>query len=490
MRLLPKRLTAGRVLNLRKRLVLSVTGLMAAALLVIGIALPLILKGFLTERVDEQLIAAADRAVKFDSSSSHDGGPRGGSPAGLVQPGQAVGTVAALIRDGQVIDCGSLNRDGQPAACDEHVSYALERVHSASEPETVDLHKLGDYRVMAVQTDDGLFVTGLPLENTHETVGRLVVIELAVAGVVLAVAAVVTAGMIGSMLRPLQRVATTAKRVSEIPLARGEVELAERVEPADADPRTEVGQVGHALNQMLSHVASALDSRQQSEQRVRSFVADASHELRTPLAAIRGYAELTRRSRDQVPDDVAHALTRVESESMRMTTLVEDLLLLARLDSGRPLDRKPVDLAALLIDAVSDAHAAGPSYDWRIELPDEPIEVMGDQARLHQVVANLLANARTHTPSGTVVTTSLETSADGTSAVITIADNGPGIPAALQPTVFDRFARGDSSRSRERGSTGLGLAIVSAVVASHRGQVAVTSEPGATIFTVTLPLAG
>lgn len=477
------------MLSLRKRLVLSVTGLLAAAFLVIGIALPLILKGFLTERVDEQLTAAASRAVKFDDrgEGSYGGGPKG-SPAGLVQPGQAVGTIAALVEDGVLTDCGSLDHDGQPTSCDADVVQALTEMPLSKEPETVHLHKLGSYRVVAVETDDGLFITGLPLENAEETVKRLVVIEMAVAGIVLAVAAAVSAGMIRRMLAPLQRVASTAKRVSDLPLHEGDVHLAERVAAADADPRTEVGQVGHAFNQMLTHVEGALASRQESEQRVRSFVADASHELRTPLAAIRGYAELTRRSRDQVPADVAHALGRVESESVRMTTLVEDLLLLARLDSGRPLERKPVDLPALIIDAVSDAHAVGPDYRWNLELPDEAIEVTGDRARLHQVLANLLANARTHTPPGTVVTTSLEPSADGRSAVITVRDNGPGIPPKLLPTVFDRFARGDSSRSREKGSTGLGLAIVSAVVGSHRGTVRVASEPGRTEFTVTLPL--
>ena len=174
-----------------------------------------------------------------------------------------------------------------------------------------------------------------------------------------------------------------------------------RVPDADTDPRTEVGQVGAALNRMLGHVADALAARQASETRVRQFVADASHELRTPLAAIRGYAELARRGRDAVPPDVAHALRRVESESARMTTLVDDLLLLARLDSGRPLAAEPVDLTALVVDAVSDAHVAGPDHRWQLDLPDERVTVPGDAARLHQVLANLLANARVHTPPGT-----------------------------------------------------------------------------------------
>jgi two-component system OmpR family sensor kinase len=239
---------------------------------------------------------------------------------------------------------------------------------------------------------------------------------------------------------------------------------------------------------MLGHVAAALAARQASETRVRHFVADASHELRTPLAAIRGYAELAGRFGDSVPPDVAHAMRRVHSETARMTTLVEDLLLLARLDSGRPLDREPVDLTMLVINAISDAHVAGRDHNWRLDLPDEPVTVTGDPARLHQVLANLLANARTHTPPATTVVASLR--ATGDRVELSVVDDGPGIPAELLPEVFDRFARGDSSRSRAAGSTGLGLAIVAAVVEAHHGSVEVTSRPGHTAFTVLLPAGG
>jgi two-component system OmpR family sensor kinase len=237
---------------------------------------------------------------------------------------------------------------------------------------------------------------------------------------------------------------------------------------------------------MLHRIAGALSARHASETRVRQFVADASHELRTPLAAIRGYTELAQRKRGDVPDEVAHAMSRVESETERMTQLVEDMLLLARLDTGRPLEHAPVDLSRLVVDTVSDAHIAGPDHRWSLDLPEEPVLVTGDEARLHQVLANLLANARTHTPPGTSVTTSLERTAGG-GAVLTVADDGPGIPEWLQPEIFERFARGDSSRSRRGGSTGLGLAIVAAVVKAHRGTIDVRSGPGSTVFTVTFP---
>ncbi|HEX2214102.1 MAG TPA: HAMP domain-containing sensor histidine kinase, partial [Mycobacterium sp.] len=303
--------------------------------------------------------------------------------------------------------------------------------------------------------------------------------------------------IIRRQLAPLARVSDAAQQVADLELDRGEVRLPTpivKVDPAAA--HTEVGQLGSALNRMLDRIASALSARHASETRVRQFVADASHELRTPLAAIRGYTELAQRKRADVPDDVAHAMGRVQSEAERMTHLVEDMLLLARLDTGRPLERGPVDLSRLIVDTVSDAHVAGPEHQWSLDLPDEPVVVTGDEARLHQVLANLLANARVHTPPGTSVTTSLAVGADG-AALLTVADDGPGIPAWLQPEIFERFARGDSSRSRpgaapaatsgQSGSTGLGLAIVAAVVKAHGGTIDVHSVPGRTLFVVTLP---
>jgi two-component system OmpR family sensor kinase len=301
------------------------------------------------------------------------------------------------------------------------------------------------------------------------------------------VGAVIIAGrlLIRFELRPLERVAATATRVAELPLDKGVVDLAERVSEDDTDPRTEVGRVGSAFNNMLGHIGRAFAARQASEEKVRRFVADASHELRTPLASIRGYAELTRRGGAELPEDVRHSLTRIESEATRMTGLVEDLLLLARLDEGRELEHKNVDLSRIIMDAVSDAHAAGPEHTWEMELPEVPIEVVGDQARLHQVVVNLLANARVHTPAGTRVHVVLEQHDEN--VLIRVIDNGPGIPQEQMPELFERFSRGDASRTRATGSTGLGLAIVNAVVLAHHGSVMVTSEPGKTMFTVSLP---
>ncbi|SCL28179.1 two-component system, OmpR family, sensor kinase [Micromonospora rhizosphaerae] len=468
--------------SLRRRLVVSVVALLAVVSIGIGGLTTVALRHFLVAQVDDQLTAAPmrpdgdRRPSPFDLPSVRTVG---------IPPGFPPGTIVAKIVNGAVDEARTrpATRTG-----DERVPVAeltgLTDVPTDGQPHTVDLGARGDYRVVARQVADGVLVFGLPLAEVQETVWWMVAAQAGVAGAGLLIAGSLGALIVRATLRPLNRVAATASRVTELPLDRGEVALSVRVPAADTDPRTEVGQVGGALNRMLGHVAAALAARQASETRVRQFVADASHELRTPLAAIRGYSEVARRGRDRVPPDVAHALRRVESETTRMTSLVDDLLLLARLDSGRPLAAEPVDLTALVVDAVSDAHVAGPEHRWQLDLPDEPMTVIGDAARLHQVVANLLANARVHTPPGTTVTTRLAP-ADG-GVELGVADDGPGIPADLQGEIFERFARGDSSRSRAHGSTGLGLAIVAAVVEAHHGRVDVASRPGRTVFTVWL----
>ncbi|WP_229847551.1 sensor histidine kinase, partial [Kitasatospora griseola] len=316
-----------------------------------------------------------------------------------------------------------------------------------------------------------------------ETVQRLLLIELVVFAVALAVAAV--AGTLGVRLalRPLERVVATAERVSALPLASGAVDLGERV--PDDDQGTEVGRVGAALNRMLGHIGDALTRRQDVEERLRAFAADASHELRNPVAAVRGHAELALRHPGPVPEPVRHSLERITAESRRMGTVVEDLLLLARLDAGRPLAVEDVDLTRIALDCAADARAAAPRHRWLLELPAEPVTVPGDPHRLTQVVANLLANARTHTPDGTEVTLRLSATPD--EVLLTVTDNGPGIPPELLPHIFDRFVRGDPTRSRRTGSTGLGLAIVRAVTQAHAGTATAHSAPGSTTFRITLP---
>jgi two-component system OmpR family sensor kinase len=476
--------------TLRARLLAALIALLALTCVIVGLVTEVVVRSYLVAQVDGHLRVLSHHAVVVDP----DGPDAPGSIAPTGTPGapdflnQGPGTVGAIIHRGQVMKAGVVNPGYDSIPTTVVQTATLAAVPAPSAPHTIELPGLGNYRVMAVPSKRGsMIVTGLSLSDADAALFRLGVTEVCVT-----IAALISVGLVGETiirrtLRPLRRVATIATRVSEMELDRGEPALSVRVPSRDTDPRTEVGQVGASLNRMLGHVSAALTVRQASEVRVRQFVADASHELRTPLAAIRGYAELTRRvSEGSLPQDVTYAMRRVESESERMTTLVEDLLLLAQLDAGRPLAHAPVDLSRLVVDVLSDAHVAGADHEWNLDLPDEEVTVLGDGPGLHQVIANLLANARTHTPAGTKVTLALAPRHGG-GATISVVDNGPGVPEALLPEVFERFARGDSSRSRGAGSTGLGLAIVAAVVDAHGGSVDVASHPGETAFTVTLP---
>jgi len=442
--------------TLRAKLVAGQIALLTALCLVIGGVAALALHQFLDHNLDRDVMS-----LKQPQPGSS--GPSRGINAQIRQDGKIFGTIELPSYDAPrpLTDAEIAVLAGLPSGL-----------------RTVDLGEAGEFRVVT----DRMRIKGLPTAPVDDVMLNMVWLLLALIVVGATATALVGRVIVRRALVPLDRVADTATRVSELPLHEGEVALAERVPDEDTDPRTEVGKVGLALNKMLGHISEALKARHDSETHVRQFVADASHELRTPLAAIRGYAELTRRSDEDVPPQVAHAMSRVESEAIRMTSLVEDLLLLARLDAGRPLERAGVDLSRLVLDVVGDARISGPGHQWKIQLPAEPVVVTGDVQRLHQVLGNLLSNARAHTPPGTVVTTGL--SVHNGQVDLTVADDGPGIPPGLE--VFERFARGDSSRSRAAGSTGLGLSIVAAVVGAHDGEVSVASTPGRTTFTVSL----
>ncbi|MGW1030459.1 sensor histidine kinase [Streptomyces sp. NPDC002577] len=477
--------------SLRTRLVLGSVALIAVVCAVIGTVTTIALHSYLYAQLDKQVHDVAVISGR-DPGPDQPGGKRTAPDqqeeptldflAGPVRGG-AVG--ALVLSDGTVTRAAKSDPDSDTKMTDlgEAQKAALQSVPQDGKRHSVHIPGLGEYRVEYSEPNGTL--VGLPETDVQDTVSTLIAVEVSVTAAGLVAASLAGIVMVGVALRPLRRVAATATRVSELPLHSGEVTLYERVPEAEADPRTEVGQVGAALNRMLDHVHQALDARQHSEMRVRQFVADASHELRTPLASIRGYAELTRRGREETGPDTRHALGRIESEANRMTGLVEDLLLLARLDAGRPLSYESTDLSPLVVDALSDARAAGPNHKWRLELPDEPALVLADAQRLQQVLVNLLANARTHTPPGTTVTARVRR--QGPWVCLDIDDDGPGIPPELLPHVFERFARGDSSRSRASGSTGLGLAIVQAVASAHGGTVTVDSVPGRTVFTVHLP---
>ncbi|NUV67045.1 HAMP domain-containing histidine kinase [Streptomyces sp. CAI-121] len=504
--------------TLRTRLVVSAVSLIAVVAAVIGSVTAIAFHSYMYGKLDDQLHSVVERAQRPPGPLPLPETLREAGPLGFVGGGgQPLGTFGALVDGDGDITASKVVEDSGLRAQESAKPLTAEQRSAleAAVPETgegarsVDLPGLGGYRVEATTTAEGYTVlVGIPSAEVSGALTTLIVVEICVTAAGLIAASIAGTVLVGVALRPLRRVAATATRVSELPLHSGEVALLERVPDAEADPRTEVGQVGAALNRMLGHVGSALAARQESETRVRQFVADASHELRTPLASIRGYAELTRRAggggAGQEPDPVTrHALGRIESEADRMTGLVEDLLLLARLDAGRPLSYGSIDLLPLVVDAVSDARAAdqrgtdaGGRHHWRLELPDaaEPVIVRADPERLQQVLVNLLANARTHTPPGTTVTVSVQPPVRGVGPVtLEVRDDGPGIPVELLPHVFERFARGDASRARgadgggATGSTGLGLAIVQAVVSAHGGRVAVESGPGRTVFAVELP---
>ncbi|GAB2936646.1 hypothetical protein GCM10027028_41350 [Streptomyces sundarbansensis] len=628
---------ARRPWTLRTRLVVSAVSLIAVVAAVIGSVTAIAFHSYMYGKLDDQLHSVAERAGRPPGPGPLPGTLREAGPLGFVGGGgQPLGTFGALVdADGEVTASKVVEDSGlraqesaEPLTAEQRAALEKAAPGAGGGTRSVDLPGLGGYRVEATTTAEGdTVLVGIPSAEVSGALTTLIVVEVCVTAAGLIAASIAGTVLVGVALRPLRRVAATATRVSELPLHRGEVALLERVPDAEADPRTEVGQVGAALNRMLGHVGSALAARQESETRVRQFVADASHELRTPLASIRGYAELTRRAggggahpepgmadrgagagtgrapaargtgAGPRPDPavlgtgagpgpgfvarhagagpeseavIRHALGRIESEADRMTGLVEDLLLLARLDAGRPLSYGSIDLLPLVVDAVSDARAAdgtggegagveatdfvgtgvegtgveGPSCEgrgvagpglvgpgpvgpgseetgfegagvvglgpvgpgaeagarhrWRLELPGvaEPVTVRADPERIQQVLVNLLANARTHTPPGTTVTVSVQPPARGAGPVLLeVRDDGPGIPRELLPHVFERFARGDASRTRgadgggATGSTGLGLAIVQAVVAAHDGRVRVESAPGRTVFTVELPAA-
>ncbi|MET9445968.1 sensor histidine kinase [Streptomyces cinerochromogenes] len=496
--------------TLRTRLVVASVTLIAVVCAVIGTVTTLALRTHLYDQLEGKVTEIAMRAVGHMQEPGGAGSPGVPQVPGTTTPSGKVeslltkgptpfGAVAAYVRNSSITsaavarqqnDDNGFFKRSRADSLNTAQQTALNTVPKDGEAHTVEIPGLGDYLVMykASRDSSDAFYVGLPTKDTDDNINTLILVEVSVTAAGLVAAAIAGYVLVGVATRPLRKVAATATRVSELPLHTGEVQLSERVPEAECDPHTEVGRVGAALNRMLDHVHGALHARQQSETRVRQFVADASHELRTPLASIRGYAELTRRGREQVGPDTRHALGRIESEAGRMTLLVEDLLLLARLDAGRPLQFEHTDLIPLVVDTVSDSRAAGMDHNWRLDLPDEPALVSADAARIQQVLVNLLGNARKHTPPGTTVTARVQRR--GPWMCVDVEDDGPGIPAELLPHVFERFARGDSARSRATGSTGLGLAIVQAVAAAHGGAVTVDSVPGRTVFTVHLPALG
>ncbi len=495
---------------LRTRLVLVLVALVAIALAVIEPVTYITTRQSLISKVDSQLQSSKDPVLQaFDTAAR-----TGQLQSVAISPG----TYAALYTSNKQL----LNTPGNPffvvsssptaakaanprlpSSFLTQLEYAQGGSIAGSYPGT---HGVSTFRVLGtvvenpLSQDPLLLVVAYPLTGVQSTLGHVLLLEVLVGLLVLMALAAGSWFLVRLSLRPLEQMANTASEI-----AAGD--LAARIE--DTDERTEVGQLGSALNTMLSKIEHAFREKEASEEQLRRFVADASHELRTPLTSIRGYAELFRGGLADRPEDLAAALRRIESESSRMGVLVEDLLLLARLDQGRPLASQPVNLTELAADAVGDAGVVDPSREVTL-VAGGPCVIEGDEARLRQVLGNLLANALAYSPPGSPVEVHVQMAAMRSSSIkpaellprsagastatparaaqLTVVDHGPGVAPDHLARIFDRFWRADPSRVRASGGTGLGLSIVAAVVSAHGGHVSVEATPGGgATFVVELP---
>ncbi len=450
-------------MSLRTRLLLGLLGLVSIGLVASDLITYRFLQSFLMDRLDEQVQAAVDPVASRLSAGERRSPPLNRTAV----PG---GTYGAVVdNDGNVAVSRPFGYEGEDLDSLPQPKLTVGDLRQR-QPFTTPAVERGapGFRVVVVplSANDNL-VVAVPMNDVVQTLRRLVLIELVTTGAVLAGVGGLALVVVRAGLRPLEDIGKTAGAIAEGDLSR-------RVERAE--PGTEVGRLGISLNAMLSQIQSAFEARQASEDRLRRFVADASHELRTPLTSIRGYAEMFRRGASERPEDLATSMRRIEEESARMGVLVDDLLLLARLDQGRPLDRRPVDLTRVAADAVADARAVEPERSITLDAPDAGAVVLGDELRLRQVTANLLANARQHTPPTAAVRVGVRR--DNGSVVLEVADDGPGLFPEEAAKVFERFYRADPSRNRNQGGTGLGLSIVAAVAEAHGGRAKVESVPG------------
>jgi two-component system, OmpR family, sensor kinase len=460
--------------SLRARLVVGVIVLAALGLAVADVATYASLHSYLTGRIDATLEQAHTALFPRGPEASEDFATGPGAARGYYVQLRSLDN--RVLRSKAIAEFGgskappnpslpkTIALTSRPDSDGDRVSYFTVDAVSGG----------GEYRVRASierQAPDEILVVAAPLASVDNTLHRLLLIELLATLAVLGAIAALGLWVVRLGLRPLREIEATAAAITA-------GDLSQRVEHADA--RTEVGRLGVALNAMLERIEA-------SDQRLRRFVADASHELRTPLAAVRAYAELFTRGADRHPDDLARSMSGISRESERMTLLVDDLLLLARLDEGRPLDRDRVQLDEVVQEAVETARTVDPERP--LELHTEPLVVLGDRDRLRQIVDNLLANVRAHTPPGAPASVTVARS--NGSAVLEVADHGPGLVDGELDRIFERFHRADASRSRSSGGVGLGLSIVAAVTEAHGGHASVQSEPGAgATFRIELPLAG
>ena len=476
--------------SLLNRLTLGVVLLSAMGFLASDVAAQTLMRSYLTQQMDSELLSVAGGAFprveragiarEARGSQSDDEDNEDDAPA---VPLQSVPTSISLTLIGPAgIILGQIGGDLNSTEITSYLqSITPEQViERANQPFTIEAPQ-SDFRVIAqrLPTGLGIVVIAQSFEDIDRTLLRLQGLFILIGLVMILFIALASRKVITVGLRPLATVEATAERIAE-------GDLTARL--PDLKPTTEVGRLVNTLNMMLGRIEESFSARVDSESKLRRFVADASHELRTPITAIRGFAELHRQGAVTGEEKTKELIGRIESESKRMGSLVEDLLLLARLDQSRQMKSEPVNLSKLVLDAVESARAAGPNYPVNFNESDDEIYALGDNDRIYQVVANLLANARTHTPAGTNIDVSVIQSEDGVR--IRIADNGPGLSEKDQAQIFERFYRADASRVRTDGEgTGLGLSIVEAVMRAHAGEVSVESELGkGATFTLFFPL--
>jgi two-component system, OmpR family, sensor kinase len=471
-------------MSLRLRLLLTLAPLFILGLAAADIGTYAALQTSLLQGADKQLVAINNGVMYvLDHQGGQGQGPPGGD--GGLAPDFAfpAGTYGEIVNPSGTVKGGALYGGYVATTSSSHPSFPAGIYNDMNAILTVPgTGTWESYRVYVTPgpTDQPgtQLVVAIPLDGVNSTLRTLLLFEIAISSGITIIVLVVTWLLVRRGMRPLERMGATARSIA----AGG---LGHRVVPSNE--RTEVGRLGLALNAMLGQLERAFAERDVTEQKLRHFVSDASHELRTPLTSMRGYAELLQRNPDMTRDDVVLAVRRIEDETRRMGLLVDDLLLLARLDQGRPLDRAPVDLTSMVNDAVSDARAADPGRSVIAHI-EAPIVVTGDDLRLRQAVANLVRNALVHTPAGSPVEVALQ--AQNGHVDIDVIDHGLGVPAAQRERIFERFHRSDPLRSRDQGGSGLGLSIATAVVTAHGGTISVTDTPGGgATFRIELPAA-
>ncbi len=470
---------------LRLRLLAGLLVVVAAGVVIVDVVTYVSLRSFLFDRVDEQLLGARLPAnlglSQTQGTSTANNAVTNDSQKGRLSY-LPPGTYAELRNgSGQVIQTATfaLSAPGPQPKLPAMLTAPSTDENDPGRFFTADAKKSSEqYRVLVSGLrDKNTLVVAIPLNDVNSTLNRLIIIELIVSLAAIAGVCLVGWWLVRLGLRPLDQVARTANAIADGDMGR-------RIE--HTNQRTEVGRLGLAFNTMVDRIQQAFDERAATERRLRQFVADASHELRTPLTSIRGYAELfSHDAGRRSAQDVEGAMGRIEAETRRMGVMVEDLLLLARLDQEAPVERRPLDLSRIAEECAADARVVEPGRVWSTEI--EPgVTAAGDEDRLRQVVSNLVANVRHHTPAG--ASAMLRVYRSEGDAVIEVSDSGPGIAPGAIRHVFERFYRVDKARSRRRGGNGLGLAIVQAIVTAHGGRVEASSEEGkGTRFTVRIP---